>query len=208
MSYIRSKLSSNKLGVRLIWTYIAFWIVFLGVTIISYYLLPEGFLKNENPLTSWETANSILVASMQIFFYNMLSIIVIFGGSLFGTRKEEEQEYLSLGYLAFFTMICINAITLGTWSFSVETPAVPLIDRILRSFDLFHRAGLWEMTGQLFITCSLAHIGIILTTGKITKTKKLKDIILTKAEVSVIVAGFLLMAIGAVIESISINAVM
>lgn len=142
---------------------------------------------------------------MQIFFYNMLSIIAIFSGSLFGVRKEDEQDYLSLGYLAFFTMICVNAITLGTWSFSVETPAMPLIDRIVRTFDLFHRAGLWEMTGQLFITCSLAHIGIILTSGKITKTKKLKDIILTKSEISVAVAGILLMAIGAVIESVSIN---
>lgn len=205
MKYIRSKLSSNKLAVRLIWTYLAFWIVFLGVTIISYYFLPEGLLKNKNPLTSWETANNILMASMQIFFYNMLSIIVIFSGSLFGTRKEDEQDYLSLGYMAFFAMICINAITLGTWSFSVETPAMPLIDRIVRIFDLFHRAGLWEMTGQLFITCSLAHIGIILTSGKITKTKKLKDIILTKSEISVVVAGILLMAIGAVIESVSIN---
>jgi hypothetical protein len=58
---------------------------------------------------------------MQIFFYNMLSIILIFSGSLFGTRKEDEQDYLSLGYLAFFATICINAITLGTWSFSVES---------------------------------------------------------------------------------------
>ena len=205
MEHIRSKLSSDKIGIRLVWTLLIFSIVFVGVTIISYYLLPEGLLKNKNPLTSWETSNSILISSMQIFFYNMLSIIVIISGSMLGFKKENEQNYLSFGYTAFFAMICVNAITLGTWSFSVESPAIPLIDRIVRMCDLFHRAGFWEMTGQLFITCSLAKIAIVQTCGKITKTKKLKDIILIKAEVAVLVAGFLLMVMGAVIESTSIN---
>jgi len=205
MEHIRSKLSSDKIGIRLVWTLLIFSIVFVGVTIISYYLLPEGLLKNKNPLTSWETSNSILISSMQIFLYNMLSIIVIISGSMLGYKKENEQNYLSFGYAAFFAMICVNAITLGTWSFSVESPAIPLIDRIVRMCDLFHRAGFWEMTGQLFITCSLAKIAIVQTCGKSTKTKKFRDIILTKSEVAVLVAGILLMVMGAVIESTSIN---
>jgi len=83
--------------------------------------------------------------------------------------------------------------------------AVPLISRILRTFDLAHRAGLWEMMGQLLITCAVAHIAIILTNGKNTVTRKIRDIRLTGAEKIVLITGFALMLIGAIIESVAIN---
>ncbi len=96
----------------------------------------------------------------------MLSVLVIVLGSLFGQKKELEANYLSIGYLAFFVLICQNGVVLGTWSFSMAGAAVPLLDRIARTFDLAHRAGLWEMMGQLLITCSVAHIATVLTSGK------------------------------------------
>jgi hypothetical protein len=206
MKYIREKLSSNNITERILFTAILFFIVFFGVTIISYFLLPGGLLKNKNPLQGWETSDNNFVLTLQIFFYNMLSVILIALASLFGKKEEGETEYLSVGYTAFFTLICINAVTLGTWSFSVEHDAVPLLDRITRTFDLVHRAGLWEMTGQLLITCAVAHIATVLTSGKNTITKKIKDIRLTKTEKTVLIAGFVLMLTGAIVESISINA--
>jgi lysylphosphatidylglycerol synthetase-like protein (DUF2156 family) len=206
MKYLHEKLTNNSLKERISFTIILFLIMFLGVMIASYYLLPEGLLKNKNPMQSWETSGNNFILTLQIFLYNMLSVLVIIFGSLFGQKKDGETNYLSFGYLAFFALICINGVVLGTWSFSVASEPVPLLDRIIRTFDLIHRAGLWEMMGQLLITCSTAHIAIIQTSGKSTATRKTKEIHLAKPEKIALMIGFVLMLIGAVVESIAINA--
>ena len=202
--FFREKLSSNSLKQRIIFSMLLFLVVFFGVTVISYYFLPEGFLKSKNPLQNWETSSNTFSLTLQIFFYNMLSVLVIILGSLFGQKKESQANYLSIGYLAFFTPICINGVVLGTWSFSMAGEAVPLFERIFGTFDLT-RAGLWEMMGQLLITCAVAHIATILTSGKKTVTRKIRNIHLTGAEKVVLMTGFALMMIGAIIESIAIN---
>lgn len=100
----------------------------------------------------------------------------------------------------------INAIVLGTWSFSAtDQSAIPLLDRIIGTFDIIHRAGLWEMMGQLTIVSALAHIAIILTYGKTTIMHKFKDIKLFKSEKIACLIGLILMLMGAIIESIAIN---
>lgn len=174
MIVVRNKLCSSDLRTRIQITFLIFIILFFGVTVFAYYLLPEGLLKNKNPLQNWEASGNAIISAIQIFLYNSMSIMVIFLGSLFGRKKESETQYLSLGYQAFFTLITINAIVLGTWSFSVESESLPLITRLLRTFDLLHRAGLWEMSGQLLFTCSLAQSAIVLTNGKNTTTGKIK----------------------------------
>lgn len=205
MGYLRQKLSSNSLWERLAFTILLFCIVFFGVMTISYFLLPEGLLKNKNPLQNWEPSDNTAILTLQIFFYNMLSVLMIAFVSLFGKKKESEANYLSVGYLVFFAQICINGIVAGTWSFSLGGEAIPFIYRITRTFDLAHRAGLWEMTGQLLITCSLAHISTVLTSGKDTITRKIRHIHLKKDEAFVSIIGFVLILVGAVIESIAIN---
>ena len=205
MGYIRKKLSSNNIIERTITTAVLFSAIFFGGMIISYFLLPEGLLKNKNPLMSWDVSDNSLLLALQILFYNLLSVVVIIAASLFGSRKTEEENYLSAGYTAFFTLIAINSVVLGTWSFSVETEAVPLLGRIAGVFDLAHRAGLWEMAGQLLITCAVAHISIIQTGGNLTTKRKIRDIRLTNPEKAALIAGFALMIIGAVVESISIS---
>ena len=205
MKYLREKLSSNSLKERICWSVILFFILFFGLTLISYFSLPEGLLKNKHPLHGWETSNNTIILTLQIFFFNLLSVLAIILGSLFGTKKEEDKNYFSYGYLAIFTMICMNAIVLGTWSFSIESEPIPLLGRILRTFDLAHRAGLWEMMGQLLIVCSIAHIATILTNGKNTTIRKLRDIHLFKSERLIFVVGLILMLIGAAVESVAIN---
>lgn len=166
MSFLQKKLSSTSLKERILFCSLTFLVLFFGMTIISYYFLPEGFLKNKNPLHDWETSRNSFILTLQIF---------------------------------------INGIVLVTWSFSMGSDAVPLFSRIIRTFDLLHRAGLWEMYGQLLITCSIANISIILTSGKTTITKKFRDVRLSRVEKLTFSVGLLLMLTGAVIESISIN---
>lgn len=204
MAHFHEKLSSDNLKMRIFWASILFLLLFFGVTILSFYLFPEGLLKNKNSMLGWETSESVLILTSQIFFYNLLSVLVIVLSSLFGTKKERDKNYLSVGYQTFYTLICINAVVLGTWSFSIESQPVNLPGRILRTFDLVHRAGLWEMMGQLLIACSTAHIAVILSCNKNTVTKKIRDIHLSRSEKVVFISGILLMLIGAVVESIAI----
>jgi hypothetical protein len=205
MGFFRKKLSSNSLRERIIWTVVLFFVIFFGIMLISYYFLPEGLLKNKNPMQSWETSESIPLLTLQVFFYNLISVLVISLASLFGNKKANEANYFSVGYLAFFTLISINSIVLGTWSFSVESEAVPLINRITGTFDLAHRAGFWEMMGQLLVTCAIAHIATIRSSGKETVTRRIKEIRLSNSEKAALLMGIIFILIGALVESIAIN---
>lgn len=203
-SYFRKNLTSENIYIRIAATYILFMAVFFTITVVSYFLLPEGLLRGKHPAQNWDTSNHLLLSTLQIFLFNQLSVVVILIGNIFSSRKNPEQNFLPIGYLAFFAQISINAVTLGTWSFSVITEAVPLLDRIVRTFDIFHRAGLWEMSGQLLILCATAKISIIMTDGNKTSVRSWKEVGLSKQEVFILLAGLIFMLTGAFIESFSI----
>ena len=201
---IREKLTSDKLFERIITLTIIFLLVFFGVTILSYYLLPEGFLLNKNNGTNFNTSTNIIICTLQIYAWNMISVVAIFIGSLFSKKNNEKQQYLSLSYLVFIVLILLSAITLGTWSFSVNTESVPLLERIISMFHITERAGLVELYGMLLITCSLANKSLVMSIKNKTITKKMKDIKWNKKEIICAVCGMLLMLIAAFIESKSI----
>lgn len=201
---IKRNLTSDDVFLRIITTYICFLLVFFSVTIVSYYLLPQGLMLNKNPLKNWDTSPNLIISSLQILTFNLLSVVVILFGNTFLVRRNKSQYFVPLGYLAFFAGIIINAVVLGTWSFSAVTDAIPLISRLIGTFDIFKRAGLWEMSGQIFILCSTVNISLIITDGKETSTKNWKTIKLTKKEIIVFSVGLILMLLGALIESYAI----
>lgn len=201
MPDIIEKIYSERLSIRILWLTVAFVVIFYEVTILSYFLLPEGFLLKKNSVTDFTTSKNFLVCAMQIFSYNMLSIVVVIFESLFARKKEGEKCYKSYGCLGFFVFIILNAITLGTWSFTVNTNSVPLMERIIRTFDIVHNAGLLEMYGQLLITGSLATKYLVMTEGKNTTTRKIMDLKMKRSEIITLIGGLLLMFAGALIES-------
>ena len=201
---IRKKLTSDKLFERIITLTIIFLLVFFGVTILSYYLLPEGFLLNKNNGTNFNTSTNIIICTLQILAWNMISVVAIFIGSLFSKKNNDQQQYLSLSYFIFIVLILLSAITLGTWSFSFKTESVPLLERIISMFHITERAGLVELYGMLLITCSLANKSLVMSIKNKTITKKMKDIKWNKKEIICAVCGMLLMLIAAFIESKSI----
>jgi membrane protein implicated in regulation of membrane protease activity len=203
-SFFRRNLASENVYLRIATTCFLFVVIFFTITTISYFLLPEGILRSKNPAQNWDTSDNLLVSTLQIFLFNQLSVVMILIGNTFSSRKNSEQNYLPIGYLAFFTQILINAVTLGTWSFSVVTEAVPLLDRIMGTFDILHKGGLWEMSGQLLILCATAKISIIMTDGNKTSVRSWKEVILSKQEVFIFFGGLLIMLTGAFIESFSI----
>lgn len=204
---IKRNLMSDRVASRIITTYIIFLIIFILVTIISYFLLPEGFLRNKHPLQKWDTSVNLAISTLQILSYNLISVIMILFANMFLYRRKKVYDFIPLGYTAFFLMIAINAIVLGTWSFSVVTEAVPLMDRIIRTFDLLHRAGLWEMSGQLLILCATAKISLIIIDAEDLITKNWKTLKLSKQEIFFFAFGLFLMIIGAFVESYSILSV-
>ena len=131
----------------------------------------------------------------------MLSVAFIFFGSVFAKRKEGEHAYRSYGQMGFFVFILLNAVTLGTWSFTVNTNSAPLVARLLRTFDIVHNAGLLEMYGQLLITSALATKYLVITEGRNTITRKIREIQFSKAELFTLICGFLLIFAGALVES-------
>lgn len=203
---IKRNMTSDSVASRITTTYICFLMIFFTVTIVSYHLLPEGLLRNKHPLQSWDTSPNLLISTLQIFSYNLLSVVAILFANIFSTRKNKADCFMPLGYLSFFIMITMNAVVLGTWSFSVVSAAVPLMARLIRTFDLLHRAGLWEMSGQLFVLCATVKISLIITDGKETITRNWRTIKLSKPEIIILCTGLLLMLSGALVESCSIIA--
>lgn len=152
--------------------------------------LSDGFLLRKNSIADFKTSDNFYLCAVQIFMYNMISIVITVFGSLFAQKKEGEKYYKSYGYLAFFVFITLNAITLGTWSFTVNTNSVPLMGRIIRTFDIIHNAGLVEMYGQLLITSVVATKYLVMTEGKNTTTRKITDSKIKESEIVVLVFGF------------------
>jgi len=201
---IKRNLTSDDVALRIRTTYICFVLVFFIVTILSYYFLPQGLLLNKHPLKKWDTSPNLLLSTLQILSFNLLSVVMILFGNTFLVRRNASQCFMPLGFLAFFTQIMINAVILGTWSFSMAPEAVPLVVRLIGTFDILHRAGLWEMSGQLFILCATVHISLLITDGKETTRKSWKTITLSKQEIIVFGLGLVLMLAGAFIESYAI----
>lgn len=199
IKFIRKKLYSDNIWSRIAMLICIFCFAFFGVTIISYYLLPKGFLSNQSNMKDFETSTSLLVCTLQIFFFNMISVLCILVASIFSRKKGE--IYVSSGYYCFVLFVIINAITLGTGSFSEVVVDVALFERIISMFHITKHAGLVEMLGQVLIACSLANKSLVMTDGKQTTTRKLKEINYTKTEIAVFAFGLIIMFLGALIES-------
>lgn len=199
IKFIRKKLYSDNVWSRIAMLICIFCFAFFGVTIISYYLLPKGFLSNLSNMKDFETSTSLLVCTLQIFFFNMISVLCILVASIFSRKKGE--IYVSSGYCCSVLLVIIDAITLGTGSFSEVVVDVALFERIISMFHITKHAGLVEMLGSVLIACSLANKSLVMTDGKQTTTRKLKEINYTKTEIAVFAFGLIIMFLGALIES-------
>lgn len=202
---LKYKLSSPHLRERILTGFALMVALFLGVTLLSYWLLPEGILRGKNPAQSWEESSNNVTLFAQIFFFNLISVIVITLGSLFAIRPNTEHHYFSTGWLVLYTLISIYAVTLGPWSFSVERETPTILNRIIGILNVAELSVICVTVGQLFITAALARIAIMRTTGQKIENTKLGDTRLTRPELLVLLAGIPLMLISAAIEAVVIH---
>jgi magnesium-transporting ATPase (P-type) len=201
---IKQYLVSERIFVRVITAIVVFFTFFYALTILSYYLLPTGFLLGKNSVIDWETSKNLFTSTLQILSYNLVSVSIIVLGNLVAFSNRN-NGFIPCGYLGLGAQFAVNAMTLGTWSFTeVSIVAPDLLDRLLRTVDVFHHAALWEMLGQLSIMCATARIAILKTNGKEEISRSIKEIRLRKPEIVLAAFGLCLMAVGAYIESYSI----
>lgn len=143
---IKEGMVSDKISQRVLWLTIVFFIAFFGITILSYYFLPEGFLLRKNGISDFKTSENFFLCVAQIFLYNMLSVAFIFFGSAFAQKKDGEKAYRSYGQVGFFVFILLNAVTLGTWSFTGNTNSVPLAQGFCGPLTSYITQDCWRCT--------------------------------------------------------------
>jgi uncharacterized membrane protein SpoIIM required for sporulation len=190
---------------RIGWMYASFFLLFVPVTILSYLLLPEGILRGKHPIVSGlELSPSLWTSTLQIFGVNLITIFLIIGANLFAHQFSKEQS-VPLGYFAFWWIIVRAALYLGTWSQEVVTVAPPLYYRFLRLFDIVHHAGLLELSAYLLAATASFKFTLWYTDGKkLVASRNWRDVTLTTSEKILLVPTFVLVLLGAFVESYGI----
>jgi len=189
---------------RIGWLYIFSFLIFISVTILSYFILPYALFRGVHPIVSrLEFSPTIWILTLQIFGYNLIATSLIIGANLIAQKfRLLNNKFVPIGYFAFLSLIIIAALYLGTWSFEVVTEAPPLYLRLVSTFDIFHRSGLLELSAYLLAAAVSFKFTLWYSDGKrIIKSKRLKDIKLTASEKVIFILVFVLLFYSAFIES-------
>jgi len=192
---------------RIGWMYVSFLLIFISVTIVSYFLLPDGILRGKHPIVSaLELSPDLWVSTLQIFGYNLIPTFLVIGSSLLAqTSRISKEKFVPVGYIVFWGIIVLAALYLGTWSFEVVTPAPPLCSRLIHGFDILHHAGFYELSAYLLAAVTSFKFTLWYSDGKkVISSKKWKSIKLTTSEKIIFVLTFVLLFWGAFIESYGI----
>ena len=189
---------------RIVWMYTSFFVLLVPTTALSYFLLPEGILRGKHPLISaLELSPNLWVSTLQIFGYNLFFTLLIIGANLIARQARlSPDRFMPMGYLAFWGITVTSGLYIGTWSQEVITVAPPLCHRLLRIFDIAHRAALWELSGYLLAATTSFKFTLVCTDGKkVVASKSWRDVTLTRSEMILFALAFVLLLCGAFIES-------
>jgi len=181
--------------------FVFFYALFFVVVTISYYTLPEGFLRSKNTILDFALSVAFWPRLAQLLGYNLISALAILFFNYL-TYQSTRLGHIPSGYFMIGIVFVLNAITLGTWSFTVTSVAPNLAQRLLRQFDLPRRSGFWEMSGLLLITCASCELAY---KRKNRQQSDRPSALLCKSEKATVLTGFGLMACGAIVETWSIR---
>jgi hypothetical protein len=193
---------------RVGWLYVSFALLFVPVTITSYYVLPEGILRGRHPIIrALEFSPKVWLSTLQITAYNLIPTALILAANLLAQRSRfAEERFVPIGYTAFWGLTVFYAVVLGTWSFEVVTPAPPLGRRLLRVLDVTHRAGLLEFSAYLLAAATSFKFTLWLSDRRqVIASRKWDEIRLTGAEQVLLALAFVLLLGAAFVESRAIQ---
>jgi uncharacterized membrane protein SpoIIM required for sporulation len=192
---------------RIGWMVVSFFVLFVPVTVLSFYLLPEGVLRGRHPIISaLEFSSDLWTSTLQIFGYNLIPTFLIIGANLLAQQSRlSGKKYVPIGYTAFWGLTVLFAVVLGTWSFGVITAAPPLFRRFARILDVFHHAGLLEFSAYLLAAATSFKFTLWYSDRKeIIASRAWRDTNLTGPEKVFLVLAFVLLLCAAFVESYGI----
>jgi hypothetical protein len=172
--------------------------------ISSYIILPEGILRGKHPIVNLlEFSSNIWISTLRIFSYNLIFTALTIASSLIAQKsKIVSNKYIPISYLAFWGLMLNFGIIIGTWSFELNRPTETFTKRLIHTFDIYHNSGLLEILAYLLVAAVSYKFTLWYSDGKkIVLSKKLKDIKLYKAEKIILIIAFILLFLGALLES-------
>jgi uncharacterized membrane protein SpoIIM required for sporulation len=192
---------------RIGWMYGSFFLLYLPVTAVSYFLLPEGILRGKHPIISrLRFSPNVWVSTLQVFGYNLIPTTLIIASNLLAQRSRLVKErFVPIGYTAFWGLTVLFAVITGSWSFDVVATSPPLLCRLVRVFDILHHSGLLEFSGYLLAAVVSFKFTLWYSDRKtIVGRREYRSVRLTKPEKVLLVFASVLLFCGAYIESRSI----
>ena len=110
---------------RIGWMYVSLFLILKSVSIVSYCLLTDAFLRGKHLIVSrLEFSPTLWISILQIFGYNLIPTSLIMGANLIAQKyRISNGKFVPIGYAAFWSLIILCALYLGTWSFEVVTEA-------------------------------------------------------------------------------------
>ena len=205
---ITAGVTDDDVTKRIGWMAVSFFALFVPVTVASFYLLPEGILRGRHPIIrTLEFSPDVWISTLQIFGYNLIPTFLIMGSSLLAQESRLcRGKYVPIGYTAFWGLTVLFAVVVGTWSFEVVTAAPPLHHRLVRLFDVFHRAGLLEFSAYLLAAVTSFRFTLWYSDRKeIVASRPWQDIHLTRSEKLLLTLAFVLLLCAAFVESSQIK---
>jgi hypothetical protein len=174
-------------------------IAFVIAWTVAYVVLPEGATRFTLGLlpTLDARADSAGVATT-LFIWN-----AAFGFGVIALASLYSIGPISLAYFAPWTWLVRFGIALGTNSFAIFVPGARIPPLDLRS--IIAHAGIPELIAYIVLATVLANASLWtqrrITDRNLVRTRHLRDIRLTRLELSLVAVAFVLLAGAALIET-------
>jgi uncharacterized membrane protein SpoIIM required for sporulation len=201
---ITDGVTDERIYRRIGWMVVSFFLLYVSVTVLSYYLLPEGILRGKHPIISrLQFSPNVWVSTLQIFGYNLIPTTLIIAGNLLAQQSRlVEERFVPIGYTAFWGLTILFAVITGSWSFDVVIAAPPLHYRLVRMFDILHHSGLLEFSAYLLAAVVSFKFTLWYSDRKkVIVSRKWRDVKLTQSEKVFLLIAFVLLFCGAYVES-------
>lgn len=115
--------TTENLGSRILRTVIPFVLWFFVAAMISYFILPTGFLRSTNEVGDVTTEENFAILCAKFCPCNLFPAALLCIGCLVAVKCKNKNY--PFAYLGLFLMFSINGMTLGTWSFTAVDEAAP-----------------------------------------------------------------------------------
>ncbi|MEK6227117.1 MAG: hypothetical protein AABM40_12610 [Chloroflexota bacterium] len=201
-SLLLGALSHRSALVRLATAAIVGVIVFVLAWTFAYEVLPEGAMRfTLGLLPSLDARADSAGVATTLFIWN-----AAFGFGVIAIASLYSIGPISLAYFAPWTWLVRFGIALGTNSFALFVPGARIPPLDLRS--IISHAGIPELIAYIVLATVLANASLWtqrrITDRNLVRIRHLRDIRLTRLELSLVAVAFALLAGAALIETTQI----